>query len=97
MPLKQDIVDSHKLLKKILENVDCDPPFFDIDALRESKLHKLLKVIVNNPDLGDFHVVCKDILVYWADIFADLKAEKLATEQQKQQSKDQPTTETTTV
>lgn len=91
-PLKQDILESRRLLYKIQENLDCDPPFFDIDALRKSKLHKLLKVIVNNPDLDEFHVICKDILVQWADIAAELKAEKMATDQQKQQTKDQPET-----
>lgn len=103
-PSKQELLDSHKLLNKISDNADCEPPFFDIDALRESKLHKLLKVIVNDPELEEFHYVCKDILVHWADIVSELKAEKLASDQkqhqhqqQQQQSQDQPPTETTTV
>ncbi|AQZ12012.1 YLR455W [Zygosaccharomyces parabailii] len=97
VPLKQDILESHRLLNKILENLDCDPPFFDINALRESKLHKLLKVIVNTPELSEFHATCKEILVHWSDIAAELKAEKMAAERQKQHPTDQPTTETTIV
>ncbi|GAV48632.1 hypothetical protein ZYGR_0N00360 [Zygosaccharomyces rouxii] len=100
-PSKQEILDSHKLLNKISENLTCDPPFFDIDALRESKLHKLLKVIVNDPDLDEFHHICKDILIHWVDIIAELKAEKLANDQKQQQQQQQPQdhapTETTIV
>ncbi|GAV53543.1 hypothetical protein ZYGR_0AK00450 [Zygosaccharomyces rouxii] len=88
-PSKQEILDSHKLLNKISENLVCDPPFFDIDALRESKLHKLLKVIVNDPELDEFHYICKDILVHWIDIIAQLKAEKLTNDQKQQQQQPQ--------
>ena len=52
-------------------------PFFDLKALRESKLHKLLKAIVNDPDLGEFHPLCKEILLSWADLITELKKEKL--------------------
>lgn len=84
-PSEQEALESYKLLDKISQNLVCDPPFFDIDALRESKLHKLLKVIVNNPELNEFHYICKDILVYWADLISQLKAEKLANDQKQQQ------------
>lgn len=75
-PTTDEIVESHKMLNKILNNLDNDPPFFDIEALRQSKLHKLLKVIVNDPDLEEFHQASKQILIHWAEEIAQLKAEK---------------------
>lgn len=97
-PSKQDILDSQKLLSKISENLVCDPPFFDIDALRESKLHKLLKVIVNDPELEKFHYICKDILIHWVDIIEQLKTEKLANERKQQhQPQDHASTESTMI
>ncbi|KAJ9570373.1 uncharacterized protein HLK63_H00121 [Nakaseomyces glabratus] len=76
-PTDVELQESHKLLSKIKENLDDQPPFFDLDTLRKSKLHKLLKVIVNNSDLKEFHDICKSILLHWSDIIATLKAEKL--------------------
>ena len=76
-PTTDDIKETHKLLNKILENLDNDPPFFDIDALRQSKLHKLLKVISNTPELEEFHPICKDILAHWTDMVRELKLEKM--------------------
>ena len=81
-PTTEDIKETHKLLNKIYENLDNDPPFFDIDALRQSKLHKLLKVISNTPELEEFHPICKDILIHWADMIQVLKLEKMKAREQ---------------
>ncbi|QLL33723.1 hypothetical protein HG536_0F00470 [Torulaspora globosa] len=80
-PTDDEIAESHKMLHKIHANVDNKPPFFDLDALRQSKLHKLLKVIVNDSDLEEFHPICKSILMKWAHYISELKAEKAKTEQ----------------
>lgn len=82
LPTDAEIAESHKMLSRILENLDNDPPYFDIEALRQSKLHKLLKVIVNDPDLEEFHPASKQILVNWSDYIAELKAEKALQEGQ---------------
>lgn len=76
-PSGEELDESLKLLTKIQENLNNKPIFFDIEALRESKLHKLLKVIVNDENLAEFHPVCKNILIHWADIITKLKVEKL--------------------
>lgn len=81
-PTGAEVAESHKMLNRILENLDNEPPFFDIEALRQSKLHKLLKVIVNDPDLEEFHQASKQILIHWADSIAELKAEKAMREGQ---------------
>lgn len=70
------IEESHKLLNKIYENLDTQPPFFDLNTLRKTKLHKLLRVIVNNYKLEEFHQICKDILSHWATMIIQLKKEK---------------------
>ncbi|CAL9734022.1 hypothetical protein MOSE0_D02784 [Monosporozyma servazzii] len=75
-PTPSGIDECHKLLNKIYENLETDPPFFDLDTLRKSKLHKLLKVIVNNYNLEEFHQICKDILSYWTSMILELKKEK---------------------
>ncbi|CAI4048627.1 hypothetical protein SUVZ_12G4770 [Saccharomyces uvarum] len=75
-PAEGDIKETHELLNRIYENSDTKRPFFDLEALRESKLHKLLKAIVNDPDLEEFHPSCKEILLTWADIITELKKEK---------------------
>lgn len=75
-PTASGIEECHKLLNKIYENLETDPPFFDLDTLRKSKLHKLLKVIVNNHNLEEFHQICKDILSYWTSMILELKKEK---------------------
>lgn len=85
-PTDDEIAESHKMLNKIHGNLDNEPPFFDLDALRQSKLHKLLKVIVNDSDLEEFHPICKSILVKWADYISQLKAEKAKTEQRRTSS-----------
>lgn len=76
-PTEHEIKETHELLNRIYENSDTKRPFFDLKALRESKLHKLLKAIVNDPDLGEFHPLCKEILLSWADLITELKKEKL--------------------
>ncbi|EJS41225.1 YLR455W [Saccharomyces arboricola H-6] len=76
-PTEDDIKETHELLNRIYENSDTKRPFFDIEALRESKLHKLLKAIVNDPDLEEFHPLCKEILLTWAGLITELKKEKL--------------------
>lgn len=40
-PGAEEIKESHKLLSKIADNTIANPQFFDIEALRQSKLHKL--------------------------------------------------------
>ncbi|CAI4035347.1 hypothetical protein SMKI_12G5000 [Saccharomyces mikatae IFO 1815] len=75
-PTEDDIKETHELLNRIYENTDIKKTFFDLDALRESKLHKLLKAIVNDPNLGEFHPLCKEILLSWADLISELKKEK---------------------
>ncbi|CCF55745.1 hypothetical protein KAFR_0A03100 [Kazachstania africana CBS 2517] len=75
-PTINEINESHKLLNKIVENLSNVPPFFDIDTLRKSKLHKLLKVIINDKNLDAFHPVCEEILLSWSDFLTQLKAEK---------------------
>lgn len=76
-PTEHEKKETHELLNRIYENSDTKRPFFDLKALRESKLHKLLKAIVNDPDLGEFHPLCKEILLSWADLITELKKEKL--------------------
>lgn len=80
-PTSDEIAESHKMLHKIQGNIDQKPPFFDLEALRQSKLHKLLKVIVNDTDLEEFHPICKSILIKWADYISELKTEKAKIEQ----------------
>ncbi|CAL9729028.1 hypothetical protein MOUN0_F04236 [Monosporozyma unispora] len=75
-PTASGIEECHKLLSKIYENLDTDPPFFDLNTLRKSKLHKLLKVIVNDYNLEQFHQICKDILSHWTTMILQLKKEK---------------------
>ncbi|QLQ78627.1 hypothetical protein HG537_0A08750 [Torulaspora globosa] len=85
-PTDEEISESHKMLHKIHANLDNKPPFFDLDALRQSKLHKLLKVIVNDSDLDEFHPICKSILLKWTDYISQLKAEKTKNEQSRTSS-----------
>ncbi|EDO19245.1 hypothetical protein Kpol_1050p104, partial [Vanderwaltozyma polyspora DSM 70294] len=75
-PTDEEILETHQLLRKIEENLDSDPAFFDLNSLRESKLHKLLKVILNDDNLSEFHQNCKKILMSWANLITDLKLEK---------------------
>lgn len=75
-PTIEGIKESHKLLNKIYENLDTEPPFFDLTTLRKTKLHKLLRVIVNNYKLEEFHQICKDILSHWATMIIQLKKER---------------------
>lgn len=75
-PTIEGIQESHKLLNKIYENLDTHPAFFDLNTLRKTKLHKLLRVIVNNYKLEEFHPICKDILSHWATMIIQLKKEK---------------------
>lgn len=101
-PTEEELVESHKMLKKIQENLENNPPFFDLEALRESKLHKLFKVIVNDSNLEEFHPICKKVLIHWADFIAELKSEKVKKEQEElehqqlqQPQKDKTTTAST--
>lgn len=75
-PTEVEIKESHKLLNKIKENLNNKPPFFDLDTLRTSKLHKLFKAIMNVDDLKEFHPICKEILIAWSDMITILKVEK---------------------
>ncbi|QLG72252.1 hypothetical protein HG535_0C06070 [Zygotorulaspora mrakii] len=81
-PVDAEIEESHNMLNKIKQNLGNEPPFFDSEALRESKLHKLFKVIVNDSNLEQFHPVCKSALIQWKDIITELKSERLKDEQQ---------------
>lgn len=98
-PTEEELMESHKMLKKIQENLENNPPFFDLEALRESKLHKLFKVIVNDSNLEEFHAICKKVLIHWADSIAELKSEKVKKEQEElehQQLQQSPEDMTTT-
>ncbi|KAL3230848.1 hypothetical protein RNJ44_01297 [Nakaseomyces bracarensis] len=75
-PTDMEIKESHKLLNKIKENLNNKPPFFDLDTLRTSKLHKLFKAIVNVEELKEFHPICKEILIHWSNMITTLKVEK---------------------
>ncbi|CCE63869.1 hypothetical protein TPHA_0G00310 [Tetrapisispora phaffii CBS 4417] len=77
-PSNQELEETHNLLTKIEENLYNNPNFFDINALRQSKLHKLLKVIVNDSNLSEFHEVSKRILLSWTNTIHQLKLEKIA-------------------
>ncbi|SCU83598.1 LADA_0C12420g1_1 [Lachancea dasiensis] len=76
-PGVDEIKESHKLLSKISENMASNPQFFDLEALRVSKLHKLLKVIVSDDNLKEFHGQCSDVLEAWKDAIAQLRKEKV--------------------
>ncbi|KAM3165275.1 PWWP domain-containing protein [Lachancea thermotolerans] len=76
-PGPDEIKESHKLLGKITENTLANPQFFDFEALKHSKLHKLLKVITNDDNLAEFHRECNDILASWSPVIAELKKDKL--------------------
>ncbi|CCD24329.1 Pdp3p NDAI_0D00150 [Naumovozyma dairenensis CBS 421] len=83
-PTQDEIKESHKLLNKMHDNLDNDPPFFDVESLKHSKIYKLLKVIVNNDDLEEFHPICKDILNKWSSLIQQIKLEKNANEKSDQ-------------
>lgn len=85
-PTDAEVRESHKLLNKIKENIHNKPPFFDLDTLRTSKLHKLLKAIMNVDELKEFHGICMEILISWTDMITTLKIEKA--QKQKQGNKD---------
>ena len=75
-PGPEEITETHKLLEKIIENLDNDPAFFDVETLRKSKLYKLLKVINCDPNLKEFHPSCETILTHWIDLIAAIKKSK---------------------
>ncbi|KAG0659665.1 hypothetical protein C6P45_001768 [Maudiozyma exigua] len=75
-PGPDEITETHKLLQKIIENLDNDPPFFDVETLKKSKLYKLLKVINCDPNLKEFHPSCETILTHWIDLIATIKKSK---------------------
>lgn len=79
-PSAEEIKESHKLLNRIYDNRKNVPPFFDVEALRQSKLHKLFKVIINDENLAEFHDVCKVILKEWSELILQLKKDKLKKE-----------------
>ena len=79
-PSAEEIKESHKLLNRIYDNRKNIPPFFDVEALRQSKLHKLFKVIINDENLAEFHDVCKVILKEWSELILQLKKDKLKKE-----------------
>ncbi|KAL6950747.1 hypothetical protein ACO0QE_000028 [Hanseniaspora vineae] len=53
-----------------------DKVFFDLPSLRQSKLPKLLKTIINTSSLQAYHTICKKILIEWQDYVEILKKEK---------------------
>ncbi|CCH61146.1 hypothetical protein TBLA_0E00850 [Henningerozyma blattae CBS 6284] len=75
-PTDDDLREAHTLFKRIKKNLNNNPPVFDIDSLRTSKLHKLFKVIGNTESLAEFHPDCKEILLVWSNIINQLKIEK---------------------
>ena len=75
-PGPREIAESHKLLQKIIENLDNDPPFFDLDTLKKTKLHKLLRVINADAKLQEFHAECETILKHWIPFITQLKKAK---------------------
>lgn len=75
-PGPDEITETHKLLEKIIENLDNDPAFFDVETLKKSKLYKLLKVINCDPNLKEFHPSCETILTHWIDLIATIKKSK---------------------
>lgn len=75
-PGPREIAESHKLLQKIIENLDNDPAFFDLETLKKTKLHKLLRVINADAKLAEFHEECATILKQWIPFIAELKREK---------------------
>ncbi|SCV05129.1 LANO_0H00672g1_1 [Lachancea nothofagi CBS 11611] len=77
----EEVKESHKLLGKISENMASNPDFFDLDALRQSKLHKLLKVIAGDDNLKEFHGQCGEILEAWKDVIAQLRKDKLKSQE----------------
>ncbi|CEP64683.1 Pdp3p LALA0_S13e00584g [Lachancea lanzarotensis] len=80
-PGPDELKESRKLLAKIAENMASMPQFFDLDALRQSKLHKLLKVIANDENLEEFHGQCTEILEEWKDSISQLRKEKLKSQE----------------
>ncbi|SCU80725.1 LAFA_0C00826g1_1 [Lachancea sp. 'fantastica'] len=80
-PGPEELKESRKLLAKIAENMSSMPQFFDLDALRQSKLHKLLKVIANDENLQEFHGQCTEILEEWKDSISQLRKEKLKSQE----------------
>lgn len=76
-PSEAELNESAKLIRKIVSHLNTEPEFFDIDALRVSKLHKLIKVISNMSDLSQFHESCSVILKAWAPHIQQIKKEKL--------------------
>ena len=76
-PTDADLAESDKLMRKILSHTKSTPEFFDLEALRVSKLHKLLKVISSMPELSQFHESCNTILEVWAPHVQKIKKEKL--------------------
>lgn len=75
-PSKTDLSDAQSLIDKIKDNLYNEPSIFDLDSLRESKLHKLFKVIGNNKDLSQFHDDCELFLIHWSSFITQLKIEK---------------------
>ncbi|CDO92503.1 unnamed protein product [Kluyveromyces dobzhanskii CBS 2104] len=76
-PTDENLAESEKLIKKILSHTKSTPEFFDLEALKVSKLHKLLKVITSMPELSQFHESCNTILEVWAPNVQHIKKEKL--------------------
>lgn len=76
-PSVEELKESHKLLRKIAENTNDNPSFFDLQALGHSKLHKLLKVIRNDDNLQEFHGECNSLLEQWAPLIQELKKDKI--------------------
>lgn len=81
-PTEADLAESEKLIRKIQSHAKSSPEFFDLEALKISKLHKLLKVIKNMPELSQFHDSCTEILDIWAPHVQQIKKEKLTLKDQ---------------
>lgn len=64
-PTPQEMKESFVILNKIAETVH---GFFDVQALQRSKLHKVVQIIENDPQLEQFHPICKQILHFWQDL-----------------------------
>ncbi|CCK70270.1 Pdp3p KNAG_0D05320 [Huiozyma naganishii CBS 8797] len=78
-PTQQGLQESHRLFDKITENLNRDPPFFDLATLRDSKLYKLLRVVLADYNLAEFHAQAKEILTAWSPLILQLKTEKKRT------------------
>lgn len=85
-PSDDELRESEKMIRKIVSHLNTEPEFFDFEALSVSKLHKLIKVISNMPELAQFHDSCTLILEAWAPHIHQIKSEKLKIKEQQTHS-----------